>query len=249
MMARRLNIERRRKRIRHYTERRRQRSPVRRAFTYWWATVLLLTMTLGCLAMLIVATNPFGRGAMLGRGRYALPFSGLRLVRAPAAEVAAIVRAGNAKRLAGALSDEDIGISLKTLPVELAQLDFQPLPPLALGDMEAVRVSEVHLVPPFVPQPEVRKDRAIRARFSPLLLAANYRLFAEFPAPKGTRGEAIFEIVLDDNGIPESVLRLRPKGNEDDWLRALRMVLASGRGQGSAAGRITIDWNTESSAP
>ena len=54
-MARNLNIERRRKLIRHYQAMRRRRSPVRRAFTYWWGSALLSMLTLGVLALLVLA--------------------------------------------------------------------------------------------------------------------------------------------------------------------------------------------------
>ena len=44
-MSRRLNIERRRKRIRHYRAQRRRRSPAWRALLYWWAPAVVCLLT------------------------------------------------------------------------------------------------------------------------------------------------------------------------------------------------------------
>ena len=126
-MARRQNIERRRKQIRHYQARRRRRSPVWRAFLFWWAPALVCGLALAGMASTAVGFLAFRPGGG-DPARYALPPARLGLAQATAGEVGELLRMGNARRLVGALGDADIGISLD-LPLQFSQRRLVPLSP------------------------------------------------------------------------------------------------------------------------
>ena len=245
MLPRQLNIERRRKRIRHYTARRRQRSPFHRAFTYWWVTVLLCLILLALFAPI---TASFHLRSAEKPAAPARP--SLRLVWASEEEVTTIVRAGNARRLATAMNDADIGISFAPRLPEPAPLPEAPL--LAAGE-----VARAETAPRAVPLPPAAGEgRGANALLNP---APNCRLSAPLveaayaPADwqsglpaKG--GSARFWISLDEEGRPETVLRLAPTGTETPLLKALRLAILSGRGRRAAQGIITLTWHTKEEA-
>ena len=138
-MARNLNIERRRKLIRHYQAMRRRRSPVRRAFTYWWGSALLSMLTLGVLALLVLGPWKHLHQGPAQRACWSLPEPGLTLRRASAREVAELRRQGAARRAAMALSDREVGISLAGKLPEPKRLGGNPLPELTLPFRWALR--------------------------------------------------------------------------------------------------------------
>lgn len=245
MMPRRLNIERRRKRIRHYTARRRRRSPVRRALAYWWGAVAI-----GAVAALLFGAMAFDfptrRPVRQTRPRRR---PGLCLVLATAEEVSGVVRTGNARRLATALSDREIGISLAPRLPEPIPRTPPPLPPFPETTLAARdEGAGGKLLPAFMGAAERQApERAtpLRARFAATLSAVGFRVEV-WPAPrKESMGMARFWLSLDAEGRPETVLRLAPKGAESDWLRTLRTALFAGRGEASAQGIVTVTWNAK----
>lgn len=246
-MARNLNIERRRKRIRHYYTARRQRSPLRRAFTFWWGTAVLLALTGSALSGLIF----HGRFALPARdvgSRWELPSPSMRFLVASASAIESVVRAGNARRVAvDALKDRDVGIVLEPSVPELAPL------PKAL-QAEAPRIVFKHeeepdkLLPP-VPADALAenalKKNALLTRLDASLQKAEFALEPVKDTPPEGAGSAQFWLKLDKNGRAEVILRLYPAGEETAWLRHLRVQLEASRGKQSAEGTVTIIWNRE----
>lgn len=227
MMPRRLNIERRRKRIRHYTARRRRRSPVRRALAYWWGAVAI-----GAVAALLF-------GAM------AFDFP----TRRPVRQTRPRRRPGLCLVLATALSDREIGISLAPRLPEPIPRTPPPLPPFPKTALAARdEGAGGKLLPAFMGAAERQApERAtpLRARFAATLSAVGFRVEV-WPAPrKESMGMARFWLSLDAEGRPETVLRLAPKGAESDWLRTLRTALFAGCGEASAQGIVTVTWNAK----
>lgn len=242
-MSRRLNIERRRKRIRHYTARRRRRSPVHRAVLYWWGTVLLLTVTGVVLALLLLLRN-LGRPGCGPETKWRLPAASLRLIAVPEQAVAEALRMGNVRRSARAMSDADIGISFAMPLPEPAPLQLRSLPPLP--SELPVRVPErpgMNLPPLF--SGAVAGGVPVALRPEPALTAAGY-LPSRPPQPEsGTCGSALFSVHLDETGRAVHVFRLAPAGEETPWLRSVRLMLLRTRGTAAASGRITVVWNTK----
>lgn len=246
-MARRLNIERRRKRVRQYTARRKQRSPVRRALTYWWGTglvVLLTAAALGPLAAKVVAQTM----TPVAPERYRLPPAGLTLVHVPTAALEKAIRLGTVRRQASALTDGDIGLSLATKAPEPAPLPTMPLPPLSLAREEAqVAPSPVA----FLPNADVSAaanapaSGPLMVRLDAPLEKVDFRL-QRVPEPSTPgRGSATFWVTLDAEGRVDTVLREWPKGEETPWLRELRVAIALGKGSGPANGRCAFIWESE----
>ncbi len=246
-MARNLNIERRRKRIRHYYTARRQRSPLRRAFTFWWGAAVLLALTGSALSGLIF----HGRFSLPAREvglRWELPSPSMRLLVASASAIESVVRAGNARRVAvDALKDRDVGISLEPKLPELKAL------PKVLPSEEARIVfarAEVpdKILPPApadaLAEKTLRKD-ALLARMDGALEQAQFALELEKDTPPEGVGSAQFWLKLDAYGRTEVILRLYPAGEETAWLRHLRVKLAASKGKQSAEGTVTIIWNRE----
>lgn len=250
MSPRRLNIERRRKRIRHYTARRRQRSPVRRAFVYWWSTAVI-----GASAILLLGEVALGFATRRpSNATRALPRAGLGFIIATAEEVSGIVRTGNARRLSTALSDADIGISLAPNLPEPSRREPSPLSPLPEPTLEATAEHgqvAVALLPSFTDSiggksKEASRDPVIRTRMDAGLVSAGFAVKTWPAVPIGKEdGAARFWLTLDAEGRPETVLRLSPKGAEDVWFRQLRMALAAGRGDREASGIVTVLWNAK----
>lgn len=244
-MSRRLNIERRRKRIRHYTARRRRRSPVHRAVLYWWGTVLLLTVTGIVLGLLLLLRN-LGRPGCGPETKWQLPAASLRLIAVPEQAVAEALRMGNVRRSARAMSDADIGISFAMPLPEPAPLQLRPLPPLP-SDLpaRAPELSGMNLPPLFAAAEAGAASAPVAVRPDPALAAAGY-LPSRPPQPEsGTCGSALFSVHLDETGRARHVFRLAPAGEETPWLRTLRLMLLRSRGSAAASGRITIIWNTK----
>lgn len=249
-MPRRLNIERRRKRIRHYTARRRRRSPVRRALTYWWGTVAIgvaTALVFGMMAFDFLARRPMRQECPRRR-------PGLSLILATAEEVSGVVRTGNARRLATALSDREIGISLAPRLPEPAPRIPPPLPPLSETTPVArgERDEGCSLLPTFMGTTAEKQapesTASLQVRFTSTLSAVEFRV-GSWPTPhKEPAGMARFWLSLDAEGRPETVLRLTPQGAESDWLRALRTALFAGRGKTGAQGFVTVTWNAKEGA-
>lgn len=241
-MARNLNIERRRKLIRHYQAMRRRRSPVRRAFTYWWASALLTAITCGVLALAVL--GPWRR-LQQGPSRpeqWPLPAPGLTLRRASAQEVAKLQRQGNARRAAMALSDREVGISLAGKLPEPRPLGGKPLPELALSiSVGAAGIAPEDLLPSCYTPPAAVESRTVQVAET-LRLAGYAPHFPREAAPTG-RGQAIFQVSLDAQGRAETVLRLAPTGAETELLRTLRLALSAQRGScGPAEGLVICRW-------
>lgn len=245
-MSRRLNIERRRKRIRHYTAKRRRRSPVHRAILFWWGTVLLLTAT-AILFGLIFALRNLGRPGEGAASRWLLPPAGLQLIYASEAEVAEALRMGNARRSARAMSDADIGISFAMRLPEPERLKLKPLPPLpeSLRVLRPARPAAANL-PPLAGTPaQPAGAETVTLRTERTLTEAGYAPQIRQQPEKDERGSAVFSVYLDDSGRALHVFRLSPAGDETPWLKAVRLALLQTRGTAAASGRVTIIWNTK----
>lgn len=244
-MSRRLNIERRRKRIRHYTARRRRRSPVHRAFLFWWGTVLLLLATAAVLALLLTLRHA-ARPAAAPAERWQLPPSSLQLIYASEEEVAEALRMGNARRSARAMSDADIGISFEMTLPEPARLVLKPFPPLTRerSALPEDRVAAANL-PPMAAAGQTGEAAAPALRCTPALRAVNYAPQVRAQPDAASRGSAVFAVSLDASGRVQHVLRLSPAGEETAWLRTVRLALLRSSGTAAASGHVTIIWNTK----
>lgn len=244
-MSRRLNIERRRKRIRHYTARRRRRSPVHRAVLFWWGTVLLLGLT-GCLIGLLLLLRSVWRPGWGGESRWELPRASLCLIYASESDVSEALRMGNARRSACAMSDADIGISFEMPLPEPEEIAFDALPPLpasfAARDRDACSLASL---PPMYQGPiEVSTAPASVYTVATLTKVGYLPTLRANPEPN-TRGTATFFVRLDESGRAQHVLRLSPVGEETPWLKLLRKHLLRTRGTAAATGRVTFTWNTK----
>ena len=245
-MARNLNIERRRKQIRHYQARRRRRSPIRRAFIFWWGALTVSVMTLWALAETVEGF--FRREAVAQRveARCRPAEAALRIYYIPRPAMEEIKRMGNVRRRPKEMSDEEVGLSLAPVlpePKPLPQVRFAPL----MGE-----VAEKEAVPlcvlPQMNRPVVLE--ATRLRFSPdaPLVNVDFRpSVSKLSGMVDRAGVAEFWVTLRADGWPESVLRLAPRGEETPWLRTLRTCLNGTRGQRAAAGRVKVIWTPEKS--
>ena len=246
-MARHLNIERRRKRIRHYYTARRQRSPLRRAFTFWWGAAVLLALTGSALSGLIF----HGRFALPARdvgSRWELPSPSMRLLVASASAIESVVRAGNARRVAiDVLKERDVGISLEAKLPEL-----KPLPKALQAEAPRIVFAREEVPDKILPpvpadalaESALGKD-ALVTRLDASLQKAEFALEPAKDAPPAGAGSAQFWLKLDAYGRAEVILRLYPAGEETAWLRHLRVKLEASRGKQSAEGTVTIIWNRE----
>lgn len=240
-MARRLNIERRRKRIRHYTAKRRLRSPLHRAVLYWWGPLLLFAVTAALLVGPLVRAFDRENRVGVGFGRAFFPPSGLRLVRASEADVAEVIRAGNVKRLADALSDEDVGISMD-LPV--AATRALPRLPLIEPRKPTARPGSLPYAA-FIPKAMEPAPESVGSAGG-LLLQVDGALGRVAFATDAVGSDvhtaealnALFEVALDDDGRVMAVFRIRPAGEETETLRRLRRLLEHGHGNGAASGKV-----------
>ena len=241
----RLNLERRRKRIRHYLQQRRRRSPFHRAFTYWWSTAVLGTVTL----LMLGSAVPGLPGCtphhpVLDRPPEARA-AGLTLIHASEKDISAIVRQGNVHRIALALSDQDIGISL-TPPLP-------PLPPVSPHSVDVYapirhRPGAIAPPPPTLPPAYEPKTRPAASPTLSILTDAALKsaeFCPEMPETPvlnrvlaGLRSPAEFTIELDRQGLPVTVLRRSPEGDETEALRLLRSHLLTLRGRRAARGTV-----------
>lgn len=244
-MSRRLNIERRRKRIRHYTARRRRRSPVRRAILFWWGTALLLVLLGGALVQLL-ALRAFWHPGSGAEMRWRLPQATLSLIYASEADVAEALRMGNTRRSARAMSDADIGISFEMPLPEPQPIALKPLPPLptTLADSDQKGCALVTLPPMYHGDGE-SDPPAVIVRTAGTLTAVGYEPKMVLKPEPDTRGTATFAVELDDAGHVVHVLRLTPSGEETPRLKMLRKILTRTRGTAAATGHVTFTWNTK----
>ena len=244
-MARRLNIERRRKQIRHYRARRRRRSPAWRALLFWWAPAIVCALTFLALAAMLTGFS-LSRPGVGPESRYRLPGAGMRLVRVPQEQANAWMRAGNARRVATApLGDAEVGISLglplpEPGPLARGKALAHLSRPAAHGETGAP--SPGAALPPAweTPAGAPAEEAAVRLRADAAL--AGFR--AEVRPPPG-RGSATFWVELGADGRPTTVLRFAPAGAETAPLRALRTALLRGRGRGRGQGEITVHWGAD----
>lgn len=243
-MSRRLNIERRRKRIRHYTARRRRRSPVHRAILFWWGTVLLLSLLGGALVQLL-ALRVF-RMPEHREGKWVLPRATLSLIYASEADVAEALRMGNTRRSARAMSDADIGISFEMPLPEPQSVTLKPLPPLPTSFAAAdATESPVASLPLMYAGVEKSATPSVMVRTTASLTAAAYAPRVRMPSEPGQCGTATFFVELDDEGRTVHVLRINPSGEETPRLKRLRTILIRTRGTKAATGTVTFTWNTK----
>lgn len=237
-MARRLNIERRRKRIRHYRAQRRRRSPAWRALLFWWAPALIVAVAALALAQAVAAF--VGRPGAGPAARYALPRPSLGLVAATAAQAEELRRLGNVRRLAGALGDADIGISLAPRLPEPDPLPLGPLGALPRPRAAGRGVGAAALPPAAEALAAAPAPREARVRPSAALAEAGFR--ARLPRPEG-RGRCVFWVELDAAGRVATAARFEPAGAETPALRQVRDALLAGRGRGAAQGFVTVAWD------
>ena len=244
-MPRRLNIERRRKRIRHYTARRRRRSPLRRAFSFWWSAV---TVTAAAAALMGAAFAKTFRAPGSWRSVSGPMPASLAVLHASEEAVASLIRMGNVRRQTLALSNADIGISLVPLLPE-PRRSAGGRPPAAPAAAPKAPLAEP---PRTLPQafaleevPALAAPKGTLFRPDARLRVADFRC-AMPKAPSGTSaGVARFWVALDGAGRPETVLRLSPKGAESPWLKQVRLAVLAGQGSGTAAGMATVAWGEE----
>lgn len=248
-MSRRLNIERRRKRIRHYRAQRRRRSPAWRALLFWWAPALVCLLAGLALAQTVALF--WGRPGFLLDATWTPPEMrepGLGMVWATADEAQALRRRlGNVRRRAGALQDADIGISFAQEVPEPVRLDFEPFGPLPQASLAQEAPTADLALPPAAESVAVapRKPFGLRTTAEGALREVGYVF--DWKPPAG-RGYADFLVTLGPEGRPETVARLAPKGPETAALRGLRRALEAGRGEGPAQGIVRVRWETESEA-
>ncbi len=249
-MARRLNIDLRRKRIRHYHARRRRRSPIRRAFTFWWSTGLLVGVTLLFLAKLTLNFT-FDTLGQRNAADYQLPRPSLRLVHASMQEVEDRLRMGNARRSAIAMQDSEIGISLETKLPTPPPFSGTPLPPLegyAAGP-GTTTLPDFRYLPPLTTSSPKAASCLTSVRLTDTLEGAGFTFEAQLPSPPPGEpaGRADFWVTLNEEGRVITVLRLAPTGEETAWLRTLRVFITGGKALRAAHGPLTLYWTTEES--
>ncbi len=245
-MARRLSIERRQKRYRQYAAHLRKQSRTRQAILYWWGPFVIASLILGLLGLTLFQRGmPWQRteAPLYNRGGVYLQVASLRLVSATSDEIAEIVRVGNVRRRVDALTDEDVGISLQTPSVAPIPLGWGITPPMRMyyqvvpkrggRSFPPLTVTEEPVQIPFA----VRCDETLEAVAYVPKIASQTRLNVE---PK--HGRARFDVTLDEQGIPTTVLRIVPTGEETAYLRQLRMALEQTRGEGAAVGCVRITW-------
>jgi hypothetical protein len=242
-MSRKLNIERRRKRIRHYHARRRQRSLFRRLFSYWWSTVILL---------LFVATAVVNVFTWVQSQKYCpsqaflLPPERESLHYISNEELKAFLSRGTLQHTSRLISDADVGISLdldipEIIPFEVQSLGAFPTPPL-----ESPSLAAAHLIPDayddhFAPTPLTSEFNTL---CSPSLIDAQYT-FTLPEMPENDAGEAIFVVQTATDGKVETILRLSPSGQETPFLRQLRLALLNGSAKRDANGTIRLQWRNK----
>ena len=200
-MSRRLNIERRRKRIRHYRAQRRRRSPAWRALLFWWAPALVCLLAGLALAQTVALF--WGRPGFLLDATWTPPEMrepGLGMVWATADEAQALRRRlGNVRRRAGALQDADIGISFAQEVPEPVRLDFEPLGPLPQASIAQEAPTADLALPPAAESVAVapRKPFGLRTTAEGALREVGYVF--DWKPPAG-RGYADFLVTLGPEG-------------------------------------------------
>ena len=177
-----------------------------------------------------------------------LPEPGLYVVYTTQEMMTRLVRAENVRRIALALNDDEVGISLKAILPEPPLYRAQTL---ESQDYYALPVSEKHLsVEGFLP-PMAEEVMAYPAQYAvkwlpdAALSASGFKVELPSPGADVRETSARFGVRLNAAGHVVDVLRLAPAGRETAWLRQLRMALLKGRGTNAAQGVIRIYWNAE----
>lgn len=240
-MSRTLNIERRRKRIRHYHARRRQRSAWRRAFSYWWSTALILVFVFLATTNTVIWFYPRATDTI---SNFALPEAKESIHYASREAIRAHLTRGTFQQTSKILSDDDIGISLDhplpTLP---------PYTPKPLGALPTLKqamppLSALHIVPKAYRAEFTSKQKVVPAlttHLSPTLKLAHYTFTLPTP-PDDFVGDATFLIESNAEGKVETVLRLAPTGAESEFLSRVRLALLGGLTQKAAQGTLRLQW-------
>lgn len=243
-MSRKLNIERRRKRIRHYNARRRQRSVMRRAFSYWWSTVLVLLFVLFALANTMIWFYP---RATVDKGTFSLPKARESIRYVSKEEIDAFFTKGTFQQTSHLISDEDVGISLKIDIPEVPTYIPQPLGEFPTPPNEKTSLLSLNLLPKAYTDDialSLKTVPTFNQVLSPSLISAGYTFTLPSP-PQDYVEDATFLIQTNDKGTVDSVLRLLPKGSESDFLRKVRLALQKGTTQGATEGTIHFQWRKE----
>lgn len=243
-MSRKLNIERRRKRIRHYNARRRQRSLLRRAFSYWWSTLAILIFVISALANTMIWFYPRAKAPVAS---FVLPKAQESVYYISRDEINAFLANENFQQVAHPISDKDVGILLElTLPTIPAYVE-QPLPPLPQPQSEKTKLSDMRLLPKaYTPKPTMAETSTITVKeiLDPSLKAANYTFTLPTP-PTDDVANATFFIQSNEKGEIETVLCLAPEEKESEFLATVRRALQQGTTQGAAHGTIHLKWRKE----
>lgn len=210
---------------------------------YWWAPVAVtLTMAAG----IFFAAMGLPEGNL--REGESLPEPGLYVVYTTQEMMTRLVRAENVRRIALALNDDEVGISLKAVlpepPLYRAQTVESP-------DYYALPVSEKRLsaegfLPPMAEEVMAYPAQcAVKWLPDAALSASGFKVELPLPGADVRETSARFGVRLNASGHVVDVLRLAPAGRETAWLRQLRMALLKGRGTNAAQGVIRIYWDAE----
>ena len=208
---------------------------------YWWAPLL---------ACLVVGGGLFGAYCGLPRGmerqEHVFPAPGLHVVYVTQEQLNAVMREETIRRIAHALSDEDVGISLVQALPEPQKRPLKPIviPMIPTQSQHNLKDSTRYLPPAWrtEEQPAVANvsvwgfaDAALRAS------AYQFTLPQEVENAEGAMAD--FWIRLNASGYVVEVLRFAPQGAETPWLTTLRKALLAGRGVSAAQGRVRIYWD------
>ncbi len=207
--------------------------------------MLFITLLLLALLTLDVVFSGVGHRA---HEAYQLPPSSLRLVYASQNDISDRLRMGNARRLAVAMRDTDIGLSLEIplpQPPALIPPTFAPLSAYQATPTPPTR-SVVQLLPRLSNTPTPATEKPFQVKLSESLRTAELTPLTQPTKPKGLpAGRVDFWIELNADGRIETLLRVSPSGEETEWQKALRIALNACTGKGAAQGFVTLFWTAE----
>ncbi|MBQ9694422.1 MAG: hypothetical protein IJV69_06670 [Kiritimatiellae bacterium] len=177
-----------------------------------------------------------------------LPRPGIYVVSTSQETLTALMRQENVRRIALALSDDDVGISLEQVLPEPQKRALIPIQSPTVPN--AALQSEAFMADAFLPPMATEKNfsanaSGVKMHLAPALLASQFEVVLP-DLPTGTSAStADFWVTLNAVGAVDEVLRFAPVGEETAWLKALRKALFMGRGNAAAQGLIRIQWETE----